>query len=265
MKSQMLETPKLCVPVTDIFRRHQESLLPLVSAVSFKGVSDDFFPEKDQMLECSLNIADPSFVDEMQKAGLLSALQTGRFSSFACDIGPACQYTMGQSSHGYPRYLPCSALMEEESYVEQSRRNVRYLRGYYAGKIKLENLNYFPTGAYEKVCRPDFIRQLISNLSIELLLDVGHLKISSYNLGIPLDRYVQQLPLERVTEIQLSGADLIDGVWEDVHGLPSSEDWGIVETVLSKSPVEYITLEYYKDGGMLVEAYRDLYQRITRT
>ena len=61
------------------------------------------------------------------------------------------------------------------------------LRNNFDGLIKVENLNYFDTGAYERVCEPEFISIIINELNIELLLDIGHLVICVENMHIPLD------------------------------------------------------------------------------
>lgn len=233
-----------------------------MDAVSFKEVSDETFDHKDRLIECSINIAASDLDQCMEETGLYDALASKGFSSFALDLGPACSVVAGFSPNGYPRYVPSSARISESDYLRQASRNVHLIRKKFEGKIKVENLNYFPTGAYEMVCHPDFICRVLRQLDIGLLLDIGHLKISAQNLNIPLDAYIEALPLERVTEVQVSGAGIQNGIWEDLHDLPSEEDWAILEKVISLTSAEYVTLEYYRDGCRLVEAYKDLYGRI---
>lgn len=249
---------RACVPVSDVFRRNQDAILPLVGAVSFKGPSDEEYPGKSHFLECSLGIADPLFAERLEAAGLLAALQSGRFVSFACDIGPACaEVEVAASPNGFPRYVPLSAPMDEAAYLALSKRNVEWLRRHFSGVVKVENLNYFPTGAYELVCAPAFIARAVRHLGIELLLDIGHLVVSAANLGIPVDAYLDELPLEQMSEVQLSGARAIDGVWEDAHELPTVHDYAIATEVAHRAAVQWLTIEYYKDDR-LIDEYRRL-------
>ncbi len=248
---------RLCVPVSDGFRRNQDALLPLVGAVSFKTPSDEAYPGKVLFLECSISIADPNFAARLESAGLLAALKSGRFASFACDIGPACaQVEVAASPNGYPRYLPLSEPLDEATYLAQGERNVEFLRRHFSGVVKVENLNYFPTGAYELVCEPAFIARTVRDLGIELLLDTAHAVVSAENLGVPVEAYLAGLPLERVTEIQLSGPRRIKGIWEDAHDVPTASDYLIAEHVARQAAVEWITVEYYKDDRLVDEYLR---------
>lgn len=252
-----------CVPVTAVFRAHQEALLPLVRAMTYKDLTDDAWHGKEQMLECSLNIAAPDFREELDRTGRLAALRSGRFSSFACDLGPAWgSVRLGRSPNGYPRYLPGSEPMSEEAFLEGARANVSFLRQRFAGRIKAENLNYFPTGAYEMVCDPAFIARTLRTLQVELLLDIGHLTISAHNLGIPIARYLDCLPLELVSEVQLSRSRVMQGIWEDAHEPPDEEEWEILDWLRAHSTVRYVTVEYYRDGDRLVAAYQELARRL---
>ena len=255
---------QLCVPVTDIFKRNREKLLPLVGAVSFKEPSSEVYEGKEHMLECSLNIVAPNFETTLEETGLADALRSGHFSSFACDLGPAWQdfNANGRSPNNYPRYLPGIYPISEEYYIEAAQQNVRILRSIFHGKIKVENLNYFPTGAYELVCEAEFISRIVRGLGIELLLDMGHTAVSIQNLGVSHEKFLDQLPLDTVTEIQISGSRWINGVFEDAHELPSKRDMELLAKVVGMSPVEYITLEYYKDDEPLVEAYEKLYKNL---
>ena len=43
---------------------------------------------------------------------------------------------------------------------------------------------------------------IINELDIELLLDLGHLVICVENMKIPLDSYLNDIPLNKISEIQ---------------------------------------------------------------
>jgi len=258
----------LCAPVTDIFRRNQVTLLPLIRAVSHKASDGTRVDGKVEMLECSLNIASSDFPERLQDDGWLAALHTGRFVSFACDLGPACDVDETNTSpNGYPRYLPQSKVCSREEYFDRSAENVAFLRSHYGGVLKVENLNYFPTGAYEMVCEPEFIADLTRRLEIELLLDIGHLTVSASNLKVSTNHYLRQLSRACVSEVQVSGSRVVNGTLEDAHEMPAETDWMLVDAVREWPDVRNltITLEYYRDDARLVNAYTDLSRRFSES
>lgn len=253
---------RLCAPVTDIFRRNLASLLPLIDAVSQKDPHGAAVGGKVEMLESSLNIAAPDFARRCEEEGWLAALASGRFASFSCDIGPACEVDdTSRSRNGYPRYVSRSARWTRRDYLGRAEANRAFLRRSYDGPVKAENLNYFPGGAYEIVCEPEFITELTVRADIELLLDIGHVTISARNLGASAEAYLDALPLSRVSEIHLSGSREIHGIWEDAHQIPGDEEMALVTRLLERASPRHLTLEYYGDDAALVAAYQDLWRR----
>jgi hypothetical protein len=242
----------------------EELLLPLVSAVSFKAPGEEQFPGKRHFLECSLNIADADFSSKMEASGLLNALRSGKYESFACDIGPNCPMRREYSINGFPRAVAVGESIPDDVYLERATRNIHWLRGQFGGYVHAENLNYFPTGAYERVCEPEFVRRLIDATGIGLLLDVAHALISASNLGYadPMG-YIRQLPLERVREIHASHAGELGGILEDLHEPPGNEEIRIAEEVVANGASgAYLTVEYYRDSGVLCQVYRWLADRL---
>jgi len=250
----------LCVPVTDVFRSRSDTLLPIVNAVSFKYPSDEVFPGKAHFLECSYNIADVAFHAKLEQSGLLDALRSGKYESFACDIGPNCVTVRGYSPNGFPRATPTSPPILDEEYLERVAKNAEWLRSQYSGYIQVENLNYFPTGAYERVCEPDFVCQITEAAGVGLLLDIGHAVVSAhyltYNDAIS---HIRDLPLHKVREIQLSRAGILEDVFEDLHEVPGEVELSIVREINSRGyNIEYLTVEYYRDADILCDVYHSV-------
>ena len=258
---------KLCVPVTDVFRSRKNILLGMVSAVSFKDPSDEIFISKAHFLECSYKIADQEFPNQLEKSGILQALDSGKYESFACDIGPNCERVVGSSPNGLPRAMPASESepISDEEYLERAARNAEWLRGHFTGYIQVENLNYFPTGAYERVCEPDFVHRIIESASIGLLLDIPHAVVSAHYLGYDnVTSYMEALPLGKVREIQLSRAGMLNGVFEDLHEAPGDAEIQIVnELIAGGHDIQYLTIEYYRDPDILCDAYSSLSHSLT--
>jgi len=250
----------LCVPVTDVFRVRSSVLLPLVSAVSFKYPSFEVFLGKAHFLECSYNIADIDFRAKLQQSGLLDALRSGKYESFACDIGPNCSTVRGYSQNRFPRAMPTSLPISDEEYLERAAKNTEWLRAEYSGYIQVENLNYFPTGAYERVCEPDFVCMITEIAGVGLLLDIGHAVVSSHYLGYDdVISYINGLPLHKVHEVQLSQAGMLKGIFEDLHEVPGKVELSIVRKIIANGyDLKYLTVEYYSDPDVLCGLYGSL-------
>jgi uncharacterized protein len=255
---------KLCIPVSDVFRSQENQLLPLVDAVSFKKPSPVKYGSKAHFLETSFNIGSADFSRQMEESRTLQALMSGKYESFACDIGPNCQTVRAYSSNGYPRALPHSEPLSDEVYLERVVENVQWLRQRYSGYIQVENLNYFPTGAYERVCEPVFVKKLIEKSGVGLLLDIGHAVVSAHYLGYSdLFSYLRQLPLHRVREVQLSRAGFRKDVFEDLHDAPGEDEWSLVQRIVGEgSDISYLTIEYYRNADKLCEVYNFIHQAL---
>lgn len=254
----------LCIPVTDVFRSRSEKLLPLVGAVSFKEPSSEVYIGKAHFLESGNNIADLELASKLKKSGFLEALQSGKYESFACDINAKCDYVSGYSPNGLPRAFPASPPITDEEYIERVVRNAEWLRSQYSGYIQLENLNYFPTGVYERVCEPEFICQITKLAGVGLLLDIGHAAVSAHYLGYDdVISYINCLPLDRVREVQVSRAGILGGVFEDLHEVPSEVELSIVKKIIASGyDIEYLTVEYYRDPDVLCDVYRSVVRNL---
>ena len=53
--------------------------------------------------------------------------------------------------------------------LKRCEQNTQILRNMFGEMVKVENLNYFSTGAYEIVCDPSAISQLVEVGGVELL------------------------------------------------------------------------------------------------
>ena len=196
----------------------------------------------------------------LERAGIAEALASGKYEVFSFDIGPMCQKKETFSINGIPRAVPASEPISEDEYISLSRRNVEWLKSGFDGRLQVENNNYLPTGAYDRICDPDFICALVEEADIDLLLDLGHVEICAYYMaGWGADSYIESLPLERVYEVHLSHAGLLNGVFEDLHEIPNEEDLATACTVLRAGHnAETLTVEYYRDAAVLVAFYRKL-------
>lgn len=249
---------RLCSVASEAFHRKRDLILPLVEGMTYKRLDQTLIEGLPSCLETGLNIGSPGFIEELEETGAAAALCTGRYEAFSCDIGPACPYTIGQSANGYPRALPVGPLLSSERYLNHARENASRLRDFFEGEVRLENLNYFPTGAYELVCDPGFIAEVIETTGAGLVVDLAHSAITAYNMGQKPGEYLSTLPLGRVTEAHLSHPLCIAGTWEDAHEPPGPDEIAMLGLILDSRPQTWVTVEHYRDDEALAVAYREL-------
>lgn len=237
-------------------------LTPLVGAVTYKGYRPEReFPEAVTFMDTPLNVIEADFPAGLERMGLWTLMRDRPVAGLGCDLGPAAlDVEEAADATGYPRWRLRSPRLTRDQYVERARRNVAWLRRRFSGAVRLENLNYFPTpdDAYALVCEPEFIKDVVEATDAELLLDVAHARISAANFGVPMTAYLAGLPLQRASEVHLSACRVINGEWQDAHEPPGPEEWHVLSWLLERAPIRYVTIEYYRDPQVLVEAYRHL-------
>ena len=82
-----------------------------------------------------------------------------------------------------------------------------------------------------------FLRQVVEQADCGILLDLHNLYCNARNGRINLDRYLAQIPLDRVWEVHLAGGDEQGGVWLDSHSGPMPADLrDIAREVLGSLP-----------------------------
>ncbi len=166
------------------------------------------------------------------------------------DLGPSCERVRMEEF-----YLPESPVLSPEDILRIGKAKIAWLRERFQGLVCLENLDYHPGGAYEHVCDPDFIRRALEEWDAGLTLDIGHMNVTCHQTAMSPEEYLGRLPLERLQELQVSHANAAD----DTHGLPTEEDYALVERVLRIARPKYVALEFYWDPDKIVEATRRLH------
>jgi uncharacterized protein (UPF0276 family) len=118
--------------------------------------------------------------------------------------------------------------------------------------LLLENLDYWPTGAYEYVSEPDFVASVIEDAGVEFLLDIAHAQVAAARLGMRSDDYLDRLPLHRIRQIHVSGPRVRDGVLIDAHEPLTDEDYRLLGRVLRARRPSAVTFEYHGVEGSAV-------------
>lgn len=246
---------RICVPVTQAYFAVQDSLDPLLDGLEFKNTRTPVPPRggRDFLFESPHGIISDDLDEWMQEQDVFAFMRAHGIRSFSCDLGPACQtYENRATANGAVRSFPTSPVMQPDELIAYAQCKMQRFRLEFSGVFKFEILNYFPTGVYDFVCDPAFISDFVSELNAELLLDLGHARVSAANLGLPFEEYLAALPMNRVSEVHFSRAGIKNGFWEDLHEEPLDEDFAYLEGVCELADVKHVVVEYYSNPDRLV-------------
>jgi uncharacterized protein (UPF0276 family) len=199
-----------------------------------------------------LNYESPFQDEVMHKArALLDAAQSPWFST---GIGASAE----PQAHRFGPYREADAsqLQPRERVISNIIKHGRRLKDWVGVPLLLENYNYHPTNAYEYVCEPDVVQQVIGEVGCEMLLDLAHAQISAHNMGWPsIEKYLQALPLDKVREIHTNHPIRGSNAWLDGHQPMQQRDLDLLAWTMERTPMlEAVTLEVEDiDEPLLVE------------
>ncbi|MDR3632351.1 MAG: DUF692 family protein [Isosphaeraceae bacterium] len=111
--------------------------------------------------------------------------------------------------------------------------------------VLLENAPVYFRAPGSTMSQTEFICELCKHSDLLLLLDLAHHFITCKTIGVdPFDELLS-LPLDRVTEVHISGVDCQEGMhWDDHTMRAPSEIDRLLQMTLARAPVRAVTLEY---------------------
>lgn len=119
--------------------------------------------------------------------------------------------------------------------------------------ILLENLTSLPVEKYTYAADPGLIRQVIEKTGAGMVLDMAHARIAASFQNTEIKAYLASLPLERVTQIHVSGIGKEDGVLYDGHEALEEIDYELLAWALDRTQPRVVTLEYFRGKVRLQE------------
>jgi uncharacterized protein (UPF0276 family) len=143
------------------------------------------------------------------------------------------------------------ALPDPEMALARLLRRLDRLIQVVAVPVLVENIEPLPFDGYDYWARPEYICRVLDRSGCGFLLDTGHLRVSADQLGLDVDTYLEQLPLERVVEIHVSGPRRRGGRLLDLHEPMLAADYRLLESLLSRLTPQAVTLEYIRDREKL--------------
>lgn len=127
--------------------------------------------------------------------------------------------------------------------------------------IALENIAYPFALPGAEMTEAEFVRAVIDEADVHLLLDLENVHANSINHGYDPVEYLESLPLERVLEVHLAGGVASGGRYADTHTRPVPEEsWKLLEWLAPRTDVRAVIIERDDDlppfGELLAEARR---------
>lgn len=182
---------------------------------------------------------------------------------------------LGMSSRGAKvrdYYYVSDEVWAEEKIRQEIKKKVDQFKNFGIKNISLENTNYYSYSAYEYVCEPEFIREVIEENDVGFCFDIAHAQISTMNLNrynisdVNVNKYANSLPLDRITEIHLSGYGFVNGRARDLHEVPTDEQLDVLDWLDREYNLKdvHVVVEYYRCFDTLCEIYEMLHKRYNK-
>ncbi|MDR1487085.1 MAG: DUF692 family protein [Deltaproteobacteria bacterium] len=256
----------LALGISHLFERSYPisyELFSLVKAFEIKTLPEPgWLPSiKERVFHWGFGLVETGFEKAFKK--IAPYLQWKKIALFSCDLGPAAVSRQG--------VFPLSETLSANKILKRAEQSLAVVKSLYDGSIAAENYNYYPTGLYEHICRPDFIGRFLEKFDLGLVLDLAHAAISAWNLKLDFTSYLKELPLERVVEIHLSRPYIppkSGALAVDAHQKPAAREFEWLNAALRLLPKPdqrpLITVEYYGDLKELLGVYKTVSEMIKR-
>ncbi len=232
---------------------------PLILHAQYPATGDDI-----------LNMVNPAFKSQLgdQFAKIIDMFDPEIISYH---LGFSCEKLKSGGQFDFATGL--SEVLDKEEVRRRILDNVAFVKKTYLkrGQLLLENLDYNPkdkSGAYEYVCDPKFIDEILTTSSCGMLLDIGHANCSAQNMGYDdVMGFIKQLPLEKVVEVHMSGAGRKDGLAHDTHHpitKPGQRELEYLEGALQTgrmTALVAVTLETFEDVITQLDALKEMLER----
>ncbi len=157
-----------------------------------------------------------------------------------------------------------SALQPRDLVLQRCISRLKELKELLPVPILIENLDYNPTQAYEYVCEPAFIQEVVHESGTDLLLDLAHARVTAHAFDISVEDYINQLPLGKVRQIHLNRPGWRDNRLVDAHLALAQEDYLLFEQILDRCQPWAVTLEYQQDPDQILNQITHLRELINR-
>ena len=123
--------------------------------------------------------------------------------------------------------------------------------------LVLENVTYMVDLPNAELSQTEFFRELTAATGCGILLDVTNLYINAVNHLFDAERFLAEMPLDRVVQVHLAGGYWNHGVLIDGHSHPVPEEvWQLYAHLCERADIKGVILEHdqnFPDLGLLLE------------
>lgn len=140
-------------------------------------------------------------------------------------------------------YTVCPQLSDET--VERVRANLDRLRARLPVPLILENSPQYFEVPGSTMRMSEFIAAVAERCDVDVLLDLSHFLIGAINMRLDPVAEFEQLPLERVVEVHVSGMKRQSGTAWDDHATPATPQvFELLDRLMRRARPRALTLEY---------------------
>jgi uncharacterized protein (UPF0276 family) len=200
----------------------------------------------------SLMMADPTFLDSLDSVTVTS-LQAlaGRYKPLALIV--------------YMGYLFDAPLPGDWAETQQAIiENVSRLNETFSVPVLLENAPIGPGDAPKWSLGPDFMQQTLSGAGCGMALNLAHVLINADHLLMTAEKYLDELPLEAVVQVRLSGVRFSssrDALY-DARDTLTERELAVLSHVLQRANPKAIVLDYGGSDPVAVAAQMTLIRKV---
>jgi uncharacterized protein (UPF0276 family) len=132
-----------------------------------------------------------------------------------------------------------------EATLQQVLHSIEFCEKHFDVPLLLENPPLYFSIPGSTMTQVEFIQAICARAHVQLLLDLAHFYITSCVMDFDPCQEILSLPLDRVTEVHISGIDIqAGGYWDNHAARAPAIEFALLARVLAHAHVRAITLEY---------------------
>lgn len=140
-------------------------------------------------------------------------------------------------------------------------RNIKEVKQLIAAPLILENITYMLEIPGAEMNEAQFISEILERTDCGMLLDITNLYINSVNHNLDIDKFLAQIPLERVVQLHFVGGHSQHGMLIDSHSRPTNKEvWQLMERVTEITNLKGTILERDENLPIFNELAKELAQ-----
>ncbi len=145
--------------------------------------------------------------------------------------------------------------------IEVVVQNIEQIREYITIPLILENITYMLEIPGSEMNEAEFLSEILERTDCGLLLDITNLYINSVNHHYSIDKFLSQIPLDKVVQLHFVGGHWQHGLLIDSHAYPTHKEvWELMQTVVEHTNLKGAILERDENFPQFNELVQELTQ-----